>query len=111
MNDLQRYSKRGRLMELTIPEIRIIIDALRFNLVHLQEEQAKLDDSQQDKIAELSNDMYALELLLERLKDDYTKRVKHVEKKYKEYFPNLPKTKPTVLVGEGPETYTDMNKK
>ena len=45
-------------MELTISETRIIIDVLEFKFAHLQEEQAKLDDSHQDKIAELSNDMY-----------------------------------------------------
>ena len=98
-------------MELTISEIRIVTEALEFKLAHLQEEQTKLDDSQQDKIAELSNDMYDLELLIDRLKDDYTERVQHIENSYQEYFHGLSKTETTVLVGEEMATYTNINKK
>jgi hypothetical protein len=98
-------------MELTIPEIRIIIDALEFKLASFQEEQTKLDDSQQDRVAELSNDIYDLELLVDRLKDHYTERVKNIEKNYQEYFSELPKSEATVLVREGTETYPNMDKK
>jgi hypothetical protein len=101
----------GYIMELTISETRIIIDALEFKFAHLQEEQAKLDDSQQDMIAELSNDMYVLELLIGRLTDDYTERVTNIEHEYREYVTELPKAEATVFVKEDTESYTNIHKK
>ncbi|MCP4344175.1 MAG: hypothetical protein GY795_01445 [Desulfobacterales bacterium] len=62
-------------MELNLSEIRIIIDALKFKSAHLEQEQAKLDDSEEDKIAELSNDIYCLEILTDCLTDDCNKRI------------------------------------
>ena len=73
-------------MNLNTYEIRIIIDALEFKLAQMKKNQDMLDDSEQDKIAELSNDIYYLELLIDRLKDDYKNRVQEIEDQYKEDF-------------------------
>ena len=73
-------------MNLNTSEIRIIIDALEFKLAQMKENQDMLDDSDQDRIAELSNDIYYLELLIDRLKDDYKNRVQKIEDQYKEDF-------------------------
>ena len=73
-------------MNLNTSEIRIIIDALEFKLAQMKKKQDRLDDSEQDKIAELSNDIYYLELLIDRLKDDYKNRVQKIEDQYQEDF-------------------------
>ena len=73
-------------MRLNTYEIRIIIDALEFKLSQMKKNQDKLDDSEQDKIAELSNDIYYLELLIDRLKDDYKNRIQKIEDQYQEEF-------------------------
>ena len=73
-------------MKLNTYETRIIIDALEFKLAQMKKNQDMLDDSDQDKIAELSNDIYYLELLIDRLKDDYKKRVQEIEDQYQEEF-------------------------
>jgi len=73
-------------MNLNTYEIRIIIDALEFKLAQMKKNQDRLDDSEQDKIAELSNDIYYLELLIDRLKDDYENRVQKIEDQYQEDF-------------------------
>ena len=73
-------------MNLRTSEIRIIVDALEFKLAQMKENQDMLDDSDQDRIAELSNDIYYLELLIDRLKDDYKNRVQKIEDQYKEDF-------------------------
>jgi hypothetical protein len=70
-------------------EIRIIIDALEFKLAQMKKNQDMLDDSEQDRIAELSNDIYYFEFLIDRLKDDYKNRVQKVEDHYKENFDEL----------------------
>ncbi len=66
-------------MELNLSEIRIIIDALKFKSAHLEQEQAKLDGSEEDKIAELSNDIYYLEMLTDCLTDDFNNRIGKIE--------------------------------
>lgn len=76
-------------MNLNSHEIRIIIDALEFKLAQMKKNQDRLDDSEQDKIAELSNDIYYLELLIDRLKDEYKNRVQKIEDHYKEDFTEL----------------------
>jgi hypothetical protein len=63
-------------MQLPITDLRIILDALNVRLGHFQAEQDQLADTQQDRIAELSNDIYALEFLRDCLLDELTKRVK-----------------------------------
>ena len=73
-------------MRLNTYEIRIIIDALESKLAQMKKNQDMLDDSEQDKIAELSNDIYYLELLIDRLKDDYKNRVQKIEDQYQEDF-------------------------
>ena len=65
-------------MELNISEIRIIIDALRFRQSCLEDEQTGLDDSEEDRISELSDDIYRLEMLVGGLTDDYKERVSEV---------------------------------
>ena len=76
-------------MRLSTYEIRIIIDALEFKLTQMKKNQDKLDDSEQNKVAELSNDIYYLELLIDRLKDDYKNRVQEIEDHYKEDFKEI----------------------
>jgi len=76
-------------MRLNTYEIRIIIDALEFKLAQMRKNQNMLQDSDQDKIAELSNDIYYLELLIDRLKDDYKNRVQKIEDQYQEDFNEL----------------------
>lgn len=76
-------------MKLYPYEIRIIIDALESKLVQMKKNQDILDDSEQDRIAELSNDIYYLELLIDRLKDVYKNRVQKIENHYKEDFNEL----------------------
>ena len=76
-------------MRLSTYEIRIIIDALEFKLTKMKKNQDKLDDSEQNKVAELSNDIYYLELLIDRLKDDYKNRVQEIEDHYKEDFKEI----------------------
>jgi predicted nucleic acid-binding Zn-ribbon protein len=73
-------------LNLNTYEIRIIIDALEFKLAQMKKNQDMLDDSEQDKIAELSNDIYYLELLIDRLKDEYKNRVQKIEDQYQENF-------------------------
>ena len=68
-------------MELTISEIRMIIDALRFRLACMAEEQAGLDDSEDGRISELSGDMYRLEMLADCLTDEYDRRVSEIREK------------------------------
>lgn len=80
------FQNRGYVMKLIPYEIRIIIDALEFKLAQMKKNQDKLDNSEQDKIAELSNDIYYLELLIDRLKDDYKNRVQKIEHQYREDF-------------------------
>jgi hypothetical protein len=70
-------------MDLTVSEIRIIIDALECKLTHLQQEQNRLDDVQQEKIAELSNDMYVVELLHDTFQDEYNHTLSVLEDRYK----------------------------
>ena len=73
-------------MNLNTYEIRIIIDALEHRLTDMKKNQDKLKDSEQDKISELSNDIYYLELLIDRLKDDYQNSVQKIEDQYQEDF-------------------------
>ncbi|MDM8549239.1 hypothetical protein QUF72_04140 [Desulfobacterales bacterium HSG2] len=65
-------------MELNISEIRIIIDALGFRLSRMEDEQAGLGDSEEDRISELSDDMYRLEMLMGCLTDEYDRRVSEI---------------------------------
>ena len=62
-------------MELSVTDLRIILDALECKFTALAQAQAQLDDSQTDRIAEFSNDLYYLEFLIDCLKDDYQQRV------------------------------------
>ena len=73
-------------MKLNTNEIRIIVDAMELKLAQMKKNQDKLDDSEQDKIAELSNDIYYLELLIDRLKDEYKNRVQKIQDQYQEDF-------------------------
>jgi len=84
-------------MKLNNYEIRIIIDALEFKLAQLKKNQDMLDDSEQDRIAEFSNDIYYLELLIDRLKDDYKNRVQKIEDQYKEDFNELGQNEPELM--------------
>ena len=65
-------------MKLNISEIRIIMDALRFRLSCMEDEQAGLGDSEEDRIAELSDDMYRMEMLTDCLTDEYDRRVSEI---------------------------------
>ena len=56
-----------------------------------------LNDSEQDKIAELSNDIYYLELLIDRLKDDYKNKVQKIEDQYQEDFNELAQNEPELI--------------
>ena len=84
-------------MKLNNYEIRIIIDALEFKLAQMKKNQDMLDDSEQDRIAEFSNDIYYLELLIDRLKDDYKNRVQKIEDQYKEDFNELGQNEPELM--------------
>lgn len=92
-------------MELTISDIRIILDALEFKFAHFQKEQSKLDDSQEDRIAELSNDIYYLELLIDCFKDEYRQRIEQIKHEHQESVLEFPKTKIAVGIREDPELY------
>ena len=65
-------------MKLNISEIRIIMDALRFRLSCMEDEQAGLGDSEEDRIAELSDDMYRMEMLTGCLADEYDRHVSEI---------------------------------
>jgi len=78
-------------------EIRIIIDALEFKLAQMKKNQDMLDDSEQDRIAELSNDIYYLELLIDRLKDNYKNNIDKIKNSYKENFDELKQMEPELL--------------
>lgn len=84
-------------MNLNSYEIRIIIDALEFKLAQMKKTQDMLDDSNEDRIAELSNDIYYFEFLIDRLKDDYKNRVQKIEDHYKENFDELKQMEPELL--------------
>ena len=84
-------------MNLNTYEIRIIIDALEFKLAQMKKNQDMLDDSEQDRIAELSNDIYYLELLIDRLKDDYNNQIDKIENYYKENFNELKQMEPELI--------------
>ena len=84
-------------MKLNNYEIRIIIDALEFKLAQMKKNQDMLDDSEQDRIAEFSNDIYYFEFLIDRLKDDYKNRVQKIEDQYKEDFNELGQNEPELM--------------
>ncbi|MCI0494513.1 hypothetical protein L0Z72_05865 [candidate division KSB1 bacterium] len=84
-------------MNLNSYEMRIIIDALEFKLAQMKKNQDMLNDSEQDRIAELSNDIYYFEFLIDRLKDDYKNRVQKIEDHYKENFGELKQMEPELL--------------
>ena len=84
-------------MRLNTYEIRIIIDALEFKLAQMKKNMDMLDDSEQDRIAELSNDIYYLELLIDRLKDDYNNQIDKIENYYKENFNELKQMEPELI--------------
>jgi hypothetical protein len=84
-------------MKLNNYEIRIIIDALEFKLAQMKKTQDMLDDSNEDRIAELSNEIYYFEFLIDRLKDDYKNRVQKIEDQYKEDFNELGQMEPELL--------------
>ena len=85
-------------MKLNPYEMRMIIDALEFKLAQMKKNQDMLNDSEQDKIAELSNDIYYLELLIDRLKDEYKNRVQKIEDHYKEDFNEIEHIEESELV-------------
>ena len=69
---------RRRDMELNISEIRIVIVALRFRQSYMEAEQTWLDDSEEDRISELSDDIYRLEMLTDCLADEYGRHVSEI---------------------------------
>ncbi len=69
-------------MKLSISEIKTIIDALEARLQQFEEEQITLDDAEEDRIADVSNDMYALEILLGRFQDEHDLRVEQIKSEY-----------------------------
>lgn len=66
-------------MNLSIADTRLIIDALEFKLAHLEQQQAQLGDSQLTQIAELSNDIYTMELLRDALQEEYQREVNLID--------------------------------
>ena len=92
-------------MKLTISEIKMIIDALEARLHQFNEEQAALDDAEEDRIAELSNDMYALEILLGRFQDERDRRIEHIRNEYLAEDHNAPSQQLAVGVAETGEAY------
>ncbi len=92
-------------MELTVSEQRIILDALIFKCEHLRQEQSALDETQQDSIAELSNDIYYLELLIQSIRDDYKKRIEQMESLYQEPLPEFASMAISPGIHETSKTY------
>lgn len=73
-------------MELNPSETRIIIDALKFRLAYLNHEQSSLKDTEEDRITELSQDMYHLEILIQCLTDSYTQAIRKIENESRNYL-------------------------
>jgi hypothetical protein len=49
----------------------------------MEDEQAGVDDSQEDRVAELSGDIYRLEMLIGCLTDEYKRRISEISGKHK----------------------------
>jgi hypothetical protein len=60
-------------MELNTAQLRIVISALNFQIEHYRSKHAKLDESKEDEIAELTDDILARECLLGELEEVYQK--------------------------------------
>lgn len=69
-------------MNLTTTDLRVILDALEFQLAPFRKEQAGLDDTKQERNTELSNDIYYLEFLRDCMTDEYTKRIMQIQGNY-----------------------------
>lgn len=68
-------------MELSLTELRIIIDALETKHGVLEQALAQLDESQEDEYADLGNDLYALEILQGCVQDEYQQRLQRIAEK------------------------------
>jgi hypothetical protein len=69
-------------MQLSVSDLRILIEALQFRSAAIEQEQARLDDTQEERIAELSNDIYYIEFLQQSLQEEYQTRINEVCENY-----------------------------
>ncbi len=78
-------------MELSLTDLRIIIDVLKNKHRILEQTLAQLDETQEDQRADLGNDLYALEILQGCLQDEYQQHLRQIEQ---EAYPKVEKEQP-----------------
>jgi hypothetical protein len=69
-------------MELNTAQIRIVVSALNFQLEHLKRKHAQLDESQEDEIADITDDILVRECLLGEFEDCYRQGFDVIERKH-----------------------------
>jgi len=58
-------------MELNASQLSVVISALQFQLGYLKQQHAQLDDSEEDQVAEFTDDILIRECLLGELENGY----------------------------------------
>jgi len=68
-------------MELNASQVSVVISALQFQLDYLRQQHANLDESEEDEIAEFTDDILIRECLLGELENGYQREFSQVIRK------------------------------